>query len=422
VIRQQAIRETQIPGGPLVISKPMSGVQTVALGIWLDVGSRDESPELAGISHALEHMLFKGTESHDAQMLSRMLDDLGGHVNAFTTRERTCFHAHCLFEDWPRALALLSEMLLFATIPEEEWQRERDVIFSEMRMLEDTPDDWLLDQHMQALFPGQEVGRPVLGNPESLMEIERQDLLDYLRTNYRPPRLLIAAAGRIDHDALVETVVDSHWPKGREKKARRRARPHGGIQHLGRDIEQAYMAVSFRGIPAASGQRPVAWVANHLLGGGMSSRLFQEVREKRGLAYSIGSQLSSLTDMGTWTIHGATDPDRFGACVDVIRETLICFGREGVSPDELAEAKRQVQIQLRMGMDSVEQNMFRLGARFDEDEVHDIPYWLDAVEQVSLDELCTWIREHLLSPSLWSFCGPETCHEQVKTLETRLHL
>jgi len=411
---QNRILETQIPNGPLVISQRMTDVQTVSLGIWIDAGSRDEDSEQAGISHALEHMLFKGTEQHDAGEISLRMDNLGGHVNAFTTHERTCFHSHCLFEDWPEALDLLTELLLSATIPVIEWKREREVIFSEMHLLEDSPEEWLMDRHFQALFPDQKIGLPVLGNPDALMRMTQQDLLGYLQSTYRPPRLLVAAAGRIEHNELVQVLTSHAWPRARTKPVRGKPNRHHGMQTLIREIEQAYFSISFPGIHAASRQRPIAWLANQMLGGGMSSYLFQEVREKRGLAYSIGSQVSSFSDTGIWTVYGATEPERLREGMDVIEQTINKFIEQGPAQEEFIRAKKQLQIQIRMGMDSVEQNMFRLGARFDEMEVRPLSYWIDALEKVDYHELRAWAGKQLKEQPMWSFCGSEKALKSIR--------
>lgn len=400
------IRETSIDRGPLVLSHTMAQAQTVALGLFVNAGSRDEEAGQAGIAHALEHMLFKGTHRYDAEELGEALDRLGGNANAFTARERTCLHMHVLREDWPAALDLLLDMLLDSTIPEEEWQREREVIFSEMAMIEDVPEEWALEQHMQAYFPGQAIGRSTLGTPASLESIARADLAAYLQQYYRPPRLLIAAAGCIDHEALVERLTEISWGKG---KAFQRCRPGhvgSGVHCLPRACEQAHMVLSYPGIEAAADARPLAWLANQILGGGMSSYLFREVREKRGLAYSVGSHLASLSDVGMWTITVSAEPKRLLPCVEVVQEILQHFS-ERLQADELALAARQLVVQLRMGMDNVETNMLRLGNRFDEPEMHMQDYWVERVLAVDLDELRQWTRARLAHAPLWTLCGPE---------------
>ncbi len=402
-----AIRETQVADGPLVLSHEMPGVQTAAIGIFVDVGSRDEPAEQAGIAHALEHMLFKGTARHDVHAISQLLDRLGGNANAFTSRERTCLHMHVLHEDWPEALNVLTEMLLEAELPEAEWQREREVIFAEMSMVEDTPEDWVLDQHMQALFPDHALGRPTLGTQESLSSMTRQDLLGFLRANYQPPRLLVCAAGRLNHELLVEHVAAIRWPAGRAAHVRHPAAMAHGTRLLPRQMEQVQLVMSYPGISAASDERPVAWLANQVLGGGMSSRLFSEVREKRGLAYHIGSHLSTLSDTGVWTVTCSTEPARLQECIEVIGEIVQAISDHGVTEEEMALARTLLEVQLRMGMDSVEGNMLRLGGRFDKATIRPQVFWLQRLHEVDRDMVQAWLRQRLANSPLLTICGPE---------------
>lgn len=407
-------QETQLPDGPLVLTHAMAQAHTVALGVFVDVGSRDESLAEAGLAHALEHMLFKGTAEYDALALNERLDQLGGTANAFTSRERTCFHIHVMREDWPEALRLVASMLLAPSLPDDEWAKEREVIFSEMAMVEDAPDEWAMEQHMQALFPDSALGRPVLGGRASLSAVGRTELESFLRTHYRPPGLVVAAAGGIDHRELVEAVAAIAWPEATGGRSTRGPEaPASGVQALMRDSGQAHLVLSYPGVTARSPERPVAWVANQILGGGVSSRLFREVREKRGLAYHVGSHLAPLSDIGVWTVTCDTDPERLEACIEVIADTLATFA-DGVSEAELARAKRQLQIQMRMGMDSVEGMMLYLGGRLDEDALQSPEEWAEAVQRVSLADLRAWARSRLSQPPLWTVSGPKAAVGQAE--------
>ncbi len=400
------ICETQIQGGPLLMTHAMPEAQTVSIGIFLDVGSRDECEEQAGIAHALEHMLFKGTREHDVRELSELLDELGGTANAFTSRERTCFHIRVLREDWRKAVSILCSMVLTPTLPEDEWQRERGVIFSEMAMTEDVPEEWVFDHHVEALFPGQAMGRPVLGTRATLSNISGDELATFLESRYRPPRMLIVAAGCVDHESLLEHLGTWSWPQASVSVNREAPRMGMGVQKLVRDDEQAYIVCTFPGIASASAERPVAWLANQMLGGGMSSQLFREVREERGLAYGIGSHLASLSDTGMWTISASTDPNRLIDCTRVIRDVVSAFC-DVLSPSVLARAKRQLEVSIRMSMDSTDANMMHLGTRFDEKRVRSQDEWMERVQQIGLEELCSWANACLCAPALWSFSGPD---------------
>jgi len=384
----------------------MPGAQTMSVGVFLDVGSRDENDGQAGIAHALEHMLFKGTREHDVHELSELLDELGGTANAFTARERTCFHMRVLHEDWKKAVSVLCSMVLTPSLPQDEWQREREVIFSEMAMAEDEPEDWLFDRHVEALFPGQTVGRSVLGSRETLSNISGDELGSFLERRYRPPRMLIAAAGCVDQEALLEHLNVWHWPRASVPVNREIPHLGTGVQKLARDNEQAHIVCTFPGIASASEDRPVAWLANQMLGGGMSSQLFREVREKRGLAYGIASHLSSLSDTGTWTISASTDPGRMMECIHVIQDVTGSFC-DMLNPRVLARAKRQLEVSIRMSMDSTDANMMHLGARFDENRVQSQSEWVERIRQVEPEELRTWASARLRTPALWSFSAPE---------------
>ena len=408
-------RETQLPGGPLVLSHAMPRAQGVALGIFVDVGSRDESDAQAGITHALEHMLFKGTKRLDVHALAEKLDELGGNANAFTSRERTCFHLHVLHEYWQESLGILASMVLEPLLPADEWQREREVIFAEMAMVEDSPEEWVMDQHTEALFPRDALGRPVLGTHETLAALAVGDLQDYLRHWYRSPRLLITAAGRIDHDELVAEVARFDWGgsgEAHQRSASPAPKMATGRQALEREGEQVQLVVSMPGITVSSGERPAAWLANQILGGGMSSFLFREVREKRGLAYGVGSHLSMLTDLGVWSVTCSMEPGRGAECISVLNDVLSGFVDE-VGEADLERAKRQLEVQFRMGLDSAEGQMLYLGARLDEPALYSPVQWLDLMRAVTLDEVRRWSGERLSQGRLWSVAAPAKALEKI---------
>ncbi len=412
-MHQYFYRETQVVDGPLVLSHAMPHSQSVALGVFVDVGSRDEVERLSGITHALEHMLFKGTDQMNVHQLAEKLDELGGNANAYTSRERTCFHLHVLHEHWTEALDILMQMVREPALPEAEWQREREVIYAEMAMVEDAPEEWVMDQHLEALFPDHSLGSSVLGTHASLSSFSTLDLSHYLQRWYRAPRLLIVAAGNIDHDALTDAVGSVAWAA--PSSVETRSNPGSlasGLQALPRAGEQAQIIASFPGIVAASEQRPVAWLANQVLGGGMSSCLFREIREKRGLAYGVGSHLNSLSDAGTWSITCGTEPKRAAECVSLLTELLENFPTQ-ISAEEIDRAKRQLQVQFRMGLDSVEGQMLYLGSRLDEETLLSPMQWLESVQQVDVEEVRSWASAQLSASALWSIAAPEQALSQI---------
>ena len=403
--------ETQINGGPLVVSHSMPEAQSVALGVFVDVGSRDESELQAGITHALEHMLFKGTKQMDVHALAEKLDELGGNANAFTSRERTCFHLHVLHEHWQEALSLLTSMICEPAMPEAEWQREREVIYAEMAMVEDSPEEWIMDRHLAALFPGHALGRTVLGTHEALASFSTDELTGYLQHWYRPPRLLIAASGRINHAELIAEIDSLDWVQSssaseQTASVRTSCEMQTGVQSLEREGEQAQLVLSFPGISITSAERPIAWLANQMLGGGMSSCLFREIREKRGLAYSVGSHLSMLTDMGAWSVSCGMEPSRGAECVTVLCDVLGSFV-EQMTEQELIRSKRQLEVQFRMGLDSVEGQMLYLGSRLDEKRLNSPMQWLELMHSVDIDQLRLWSEKQLTQGMLWSIAAPK---------------
>jgi len=408
--------ETQIKSGPLVLSHHMPEAQSVALGVFVDVGSRDETEAQAGITHALEHMLFKGTKQMDVHALAEKLDELGGNANAFTSRERTCFHLHVLHEHWQEALSILTSMVREPALPEAEWQREREVIFAEMAMVEDNPEEWIMDRHLAALFPDHALGRSVLGTHQALASFSANDLNAYLQHWYRPPRLLITAAGRIDHTDLVDEIAGLDWAHGTNNSEQPLTRKYcdmqTGVQSLEREGEQAQLVLSFPGIAVSSEQRPIAWLANQMLGGGMSSCLFRQIREKRGLTYGVGSHLSMLTDMGAWSISCGMEPSRGAECVSVLSDVLDNFVEE-INEQELIRAKRQLEVQFRMGLDSVEGQMLYLGSRLDEKLLNSPLQWLELMHAVDLEQLRSWSEKQLSGGKLWSIAAPKQALSEI---------
>ena len=399
-----SIHQTAIDYGPTVVSRPIPHAQSVALGVFIQVGSRDETAEQAGITHALEHMLFKGTESLPVDELSQLLDQLGGHANAFTSRERTCFHTQVLHEDSEQALGVLLDMMLKPALPEEEWQREREVIFAEMGMVEDNPDEWFYDRHLQAVYAEQALGQATLGTKEVLASLSAQDLRQYLETHYRPPKLLIAAAGNVDHAKLVELVEQRTWGQAAVHQARTTARFHVGKQFLERDMEQVQIVASYPCIHSTSQERPLAWLANQMLGGGMSSQLFREIRERRGLAYSVSSHLSPFQDTGLWSISCDTHPTMLSDCLPLLQEQIAHFANT-LDTSLLHRAKRQMEVQFRMGMDSIEGNMMYLGNLLEEQELYSQQQWIQQIQRVEVDELQAWVRQYLAHEVHWSVAG-----------------
>jgi len=297
-------------------------------------------------------------------------------------------------------------MVLEPALPEDEWQREREVIFSEMGMVEDNPDEWFYEQHIQAVYAGQQVGKPTLGTREVLADLSSQDLRQYLESNYRPPQVLIAVSGNMQHDDVLAAVKQRSWGQSQPSKERTSPIFHAGKQFLERDMEQVQVVASLPCLSVSSDERPLAWLANQMLGGGMSSLLFREIRERRGLAYSVSSHLSPLQDAGLWSVSCDTHPSMVEACISLLKENMQQFSKQMDAP-LLARAQRQMEVQFRMGMDSIEGNMMYLSNRLDEPSLRSQQQWIEAVNAVQLDEIQAWSQRYLDGEMMWSVAGGE---------------
>jgi predicted Zn-dependent peptidase len=346
------VRVSTLDNGLRVVSQSMTTVDTVSVGAWVDAGARNESPDINGISHLLEHMAFKGTESRDAYAIAAEIEAVGGHLNAYTSREQTAFFAKILKDDLPLATNLLGDILCSSTFEPGELAREKDVIIQEIGQANDTPDDIVFDNFQETAFPDQSIGRPVLGSAEGVAALERKALFDYLGTHYTAPDMVFAAAGRLDHDRLVALAEDAFGalPATRAPEVEA-ARYRGGDFRRDRDLEQLHLLIGVDGMAYEDDDIHALQVLSTLLGGGMSSRLFQEVREKRGLAYSVFTFASSFLDGGVFGVYAGTGPDESGELATVICDELRRV-QDGVDADEIARSKAQIKSGLLMSLES----------------------------------------------------------------------
>jgi predicted Zn-dependent peptidase len=346
------IRETRLPSGLRVVTDPMATVETLSIGVWVEAGTRDEPAAINGVSHLLEHMAFKGTERRTARGIAEEMDAVGGHLNAYTARDHTAYYAKVLKEDADLALDIVADILQHSTLDAAELAREQAVVVQEISQAIDTPDDIIFD-HLQAVaFPDQPLGRPVLGTEELVRGMSRDTVLDYMRGHYSAPNMVLAAAGRIDHDHLVEVAAEafSALPPP-EAAPERGARYVGGDFREERDIEQVNLVVAFDGVAYGDPDYYTASVLSTLLGGGMSSRLFQEVREKRGLVYSIYSFTASYSECGLFGIYAGTGEDEIAELVPVMCDEIV--GVTGKVEDvEVERARAQLKASILMSLES----------------------------------------------------------------------
>lgn len=339
-------------------------LKSVTVGIWVNAGSRDETPAQAGYSHFLEHMFFKGTKSRSAADISREIDALGGEMNAFTTRETTTFYVKVLDQHLTHALALLSDLFHNSQFREKEIDKEKQVVLEEIRMVQDDPEDLVQELHTGLVMGRHPLSRPILGQESVIRRLRREDLCEYRDAHYRPSETVIAVAGSFDQRDLenqMRRMFGCH-PARRMEASRRRWPPEicGGIIMKRKPLEQVHLCVGMRGIPAGHPDRYAAYALNSVLGGSVSSRLFQEVREKRGLAYSIYSFLSGYSDGGTITIYAGTRASEVERVLELIQREIRRIAAHGLERDELRRIKDQMKGSLMLSLESSHSRMNKL--------------------------------------------------------------
>lgn len=358
------IRTQTLPSGLCVVTEPIRAVRSCGIGLWLELGSRYELPGEEGLSHFIEHMLFKGTSEHDVRQIGDTINYLGGNINAYTSQEMLCLHAKTVDKKAHEALDLLAEMLMASTFPPDEIKRERQVVLEEYKMVEDSPDDLSVDIFLKNLWPNHPLGMPVIGTRKSIRSFSRETIMNYWNREFRPDRLLIALAGSYDEKACARVIKRrfGNWaaPAGGERPAFTVQDMKPRQTYLKRPVEQAYFVLGTGAPHRASPERFAFGLMNMVLGGGMSSRLFQEIREKRGLAYSIGSFAQLFKDRGCFAVSGGTG---FPALEEVLRitmEEMLRICEEDVSEHELAMAREQIVDHILLGLENTEARMSRI--------------------------------------------------------------
>jgi len=347
-----SVEVTRLPSGLVVVTDVMPHLQTAALGVWVGSGSRNEQPDEHGISHLLEHMAFKGTSRRTARQIAEEIEAVGGDLNAATSIETTAYYARVLRADVPLALDVLADILTDPIFESEELRREQNVIVQEIGATEDTPDDLIWDKLQETAFAGQSIGRPILGTPATVRLLDRARLAAYLARNYRSPSMIVVAAGAVEHRAVV-TEVERRFGTfaGPRPPAPEPARFIGGSRIETRDLEQVHIALAMSGLPHRDPNLPSLQVFTNVLGGGMSSRLFQEVREQRGLCYAIYAFHAPYSDIGMFGLYAGTD------AADVTELMRVVVGEingaaETINEAEVARAKAQMKAGLLMALES----------------------------------------------------------------------
>jgi len=350
-----------LDNGIRVLTESMDHVRSVTLGVWVNVGARDETPQQSGISHFLEHMHFKGTQARSAKDIANAIDSVGGELNAFTSREGTTYYTKILDQQLDMGVDLLSDILLSSTFMEEEIEKEKNVIAEEIKMVEDTPDEYIHDLFNQTLWGKRGLGASVLGSPETVMSTDRSKLLKYVAGYYRPDNIVVAAAGRIDPDQLVERL-NKTLGKIQKTDVPERELQQWGSEKLvvkTKDLAEVHVCLGVKGVACDDPDRYALYVLNTVFGSGMSSRLFQEIREKRGLTYSIYSFISSYQDTGLFAAYAGTSPQHVTEVIRLVINEMAML-RNGVDEETLLRTKEQLKGNLILGLESTSARMSQM--------------------------------------------------------------
>jgi predicted Zn-dependent peptidase len=412
------VRRTVLSNGLRILTETLPGVRSAAIGIWVGVGSRDETVPEAGASHYLEHLLFKGTERRSALEISATLEAVGGDLNAFTSHEYTCYYARVLDADLPLAVDVLSDMVLDSLIRPEDVDAERGVVLEEIAMHEDDPGDAVHDVFATALLGTSPLGRPILGSVQSIEGMPRDRLDDYYRARYRPESTVVAVCGALDSDAVVQAVTAAFArsaragsiASGMPEPARRGPRkpfPGGRHEVVTRATEQAHIVLGTAALPRTDERRHALTLLSTALGEGMSSRLFQEIREKRGLAYSVYSFTSAFADAGMFGVYAGCAPRRAAEVLALCRRELVVAAERGLTVDEVTRAKGQCRGALVLGLEDPLSRMSRLAkAELVYGELPGVDELLARFERVTVDEVNALATELLAGPLSLGAVGP----------------
>jgi predicted Zn-dependent peptidase len=399
------------------VTEAMPGVRSASIGVWVGVGSRDESPTLSGASHFLEHLLFKGTPTRSAMDISVALDTVGGEFNAFTAKEYTCFHARVLDQDLALAVDVLGDMITSSAITAEDVEAEREVILDEIAMHDDDPDDVVTNVYAEKAWGASPLGRPIAGTAESIRSLTRAQIARYYKSRYLAENMVVAVAGNIDHAHVVRLVRKAFsranflantsarpLPVRRGERARRSAT---GEIVVARPFEQVNLLLGVNGLVRTDERRYALGVLNAALGGGTSSRLFQEVRERRGLAYSVYSYAAHYADAGAFAVAAGCLPSKLGDVLTVVRSELGRVARHGIDEEELERGKGQLRGGLVLSLEDSGSRMSRIAkAELVYDELPSIDEVISRIDDVTLDDVHTLARNLFSQPETLAVVGP----------------
>ncbi len=389
------IRRTVLPGGLRVVTEFVPSVRSASVGLWVNVGSRDEGATVAGAAHFLEHLLFKATPTRSAVEIAQAVDAVGGELNAFTAKEHTCYYAHVLDDDLEMAVDMVADVVLNGVCAAGDVELERDVVLEEIAMRDDDPEDTLGDEFLSAMFGDHPVGRPVIGSVESVSAMTRSQLRSFHSRRYIPERMVLAVAGNVDHAHVVSLAREyfgARLIKGRTplppRKGAGRLVGSPALTLINRDSEQTHLTLGVR-VPGRNwAHRWALLVLNTAVGGGLSSRLFQQIRETRGLAYSVYSAIDTFSDSGTFSVYAGCLPERFGEVVRLTAEVLENVARDGITDAECRIAKGSLRGGLLLGLEDSASRMNRLGrTELNYGRYRSVANTLRSIEAVTTDEV-----------------------------------
>ena len=361
-------KKTILPNGVRIVTEEIPHVRSLSLGFWIETGSRDESSANNGISHFIEHMVFKGTKKRNVKEIAQSIESVGGYLNAFTSKEHTCYYARVLDEHLELATDVLSDIVFQPTFPDKELEKEKNVILEELKQAEDDPDDIIQDYFEKAIFKTHPLGMPVIGTAKSISSFTRKDLVQYRKEQYTSSNLVIAAAGNLKHEEVVELskLYIQKSANSKEKKAGRNQtifeKPNSVLCEYYKPIQQAHICLGTIGYHVRDEKRFQMQVLNTLLGDGMSSRLFQNIREKYGFAYAVYSFNNMMQDSGAVGVYIGTDNSHVQQCIDLVWKELKSLRRQGIAKQELARTKAQLKGSMMLGMENIPNRMIRLGS------------------------------------------------------------
>jgi predicted Zn-dependent peptidase len=411
-----SVLRTVLPGGLQVITESLPAVRSAAFGIWAGVGSRDEDPDHAGATHYLEHLLFKGTSRRSALEISAALDAVGGELNAFTAKEYTCYYARVLDQDLPLAIDVLSDMVTNSLIEPKDVDAERGVILEEIAMNDDDPADLVHEAFSEQVFGDTQLGRPILGTVDSINSLTRDRIAEHYRSQYTPDRLVVAVAGSVDHEQVVEMTAGAFGSAlhGSVEPAAPRLGTTStgvasgtGVRLVSRPLEQANLVLGCAGLARTDERRFALGVLNAALGGGMSSRLFQEVREKRGLAYSVYSFSSQNADCGQWGIYAGCLPAKTEEVLAICQEEIAKVIKSGLTDEELDRGKGQLRGSIVLGLEDPSSRMSRLGkSELVYPRLEPVDEILTRIESVTHDQVQEVAADILGQPKALAIVGP----------------